>query len=116
MDWGDALPSGGATVTAGICEAVSGIRTQILVREPLPCDLTILALMRYVLFGKLWLRAELTQDAALINKAVNDAQSYVSQRLGREFNASRDEMHRMIAEWRDAYLLFHFLIPFDWPM
>lgn len=116
VEWSDALPNTGATITAGICEAVSAIRTEILSKDAQKCDLAVLALMRYVSFGTLWLRAELSQDDRLLARAASDAQSYVSQRLGRAFTASHDEMHRMITEWRDAYLLFHLLIPFDWPM
>ena len=114
--WDGALPSAGVTFIAGVCEAVSEIRTEILVREPLPCDPTVLALMRYIFFSKIWLRAKISQDAELLRRAADDARAFVSQRLGRPFKDSQEEMQRTIKNWHDPYLLFHLLIPFDWPM
>lgn len=116
VDWDGALPNNGAALNAGICRAVSEIRKVFLDGDERECDVSVLALMRFVMFGQSWLKAELANDARLKRTAVEDANRYVSQRLGAPVRRTREEILQLIEEWSAAYGLFQLLIPFDWPL
>jgi|GEM_PF-7065928 len=113
--WDGALPTADLAIVSGMCHTVGIIRESLLQKQPLSCDLSSLALMRFVTAKTLWIRAEASNDPRLQERAVFEANCYVSQRTRAASRRTREEIRKSIDEWLEPYILFQVMIPFDWP-